>query len=136
VRLASFADSPSGVLVPIDGVHPRFGAWEHHAFVPHQLPPESPALTAATFNAVARCRAALAALDTSASLLPNPSLLRRPTLRREAQSTSALEGTYAPLEDVLAADEEEGTADDALREVLNYVRCAEHGFAWVGEGRR
>lgn len=103
--------------------------------MPHPLPDGSPALTAATFNTVSRCRAALASLDTSARLLPNPGLLRRPALRREAQSTSALEGTYAPLEDVLAADEEEGTADVALREVLNYVRCAEHAFAWVGEGR-
>lgn len=121
--------------MPIDGLHPRFGAWDHQAFVPHPLSGDSPDLTVGTFNAVARCRAALAALDTSASLLPNPGLLRRPTLRREAQSTSALEGTYAPLEDVLAADEEEGTTDDAMREVLNYVRCAEHAFAWVEEGR-
>ena len=28
--------------------------------------------------------------------LPNPDMLRRPTMRREAQSTSALEGTFEP----------------------------------------
>ena len=33
--------------------------------------------------------------------LPNPDMLRRPTMRREAQSTSALEGTFEPLETVL-----------------------------------
>lgn len=38
--------------------------------------------------------------------LPNPDMLRRPTMRREAQSTSALEGTFEPLETVLAQDYE------------------------------
>lgn len=40
--------------------------------------------------------------------LPNPDMLRRPTMRREAQSTSALEGTFEPLETVLAQDYEVG----------------------------
>jgi len=66
--------------------------------------------------------------------LPNPTLLRLPTLQREAQSTSALEGTYAPLADVLVADEDEPSTPE-LVEILNYVRAANHGFNWVGEGR-
>ena len=52
--------------------------------------------------------AALARLDGAALLIPSPGLLRIPTLTREAQSTSALEGTYAPFADVLAADLEDG----------------------------
>jgi hypothetical protein len=50
----------------------------------------------------------LARLDGAARLIPAPGLLRRPALRREAQSTSALEGTYAPFADVLAANSEDG----------------------------
>lgn len=130
-----FLDSPTGVLVPIDGHDPRFGAWEHVAFVPHPLPATTPQLTVTTFNAVANARAALAALDSSARRLPNPGLLRRPSLRREAQSTSALEGTYAPLPAVLAAAEGEEPDDAALREVLNYVWSAEYAFGWHAEGR-
>ena len=42
-------------------------------------------------------RARLAALDSTALHLADSPLFRYPTLRREAQSTSALEGTYAPL---------------------------------------
>lgn len=84
---------------------------------------------------MATARAALAALDSSARQLPNPGLLRRPTLRREAQSTSALEGTFAPLEDVLAADDDEESTNGNLREVLNYVRSAEYAFDWTAEGR-
>jgi Fic family protein len=130
-----FQKSPTGSLVSITGHDPRFGAWEHVGFVPDPLPVETPQLGVRTFNAVASARAALAALDSSARQLPNPGLLRRPALRREAQSTSALEGTYAPLEEVLAADQDEEPTSSSLREVLNYVRAAEHGFAWRADGR-
>jgi len=135
VRREMFLKTTTGVLVPIFGHHPRLGAWEHVAFVPDPLPDATPSLTAQTFNAVASARAALASLDSSARRLPNPGLLRRPTLRREAQSTSALEGTYAPLDAVLAEDEQQEQSDSSLREVLNYVRAAEHAFAWAAEGR-
>lgn len=48
--------------------------------------------------------------------LPNPRLFRQTTLRVEAQSTAALEGTYEPLARVLgAADDAE--KDPSLREV-------------------
>lgn len=57
-----------------------------------------------------------------------------PVLRREAQSTSALEGTYAPLAQVLTADDEEPTSAE-LVEILNYVRMANYGFRAVAEGR-
>lgn len=57
--------------------------------------------------------------------LPNPDMLRRPTMRREAQSTSALEGTFEPLETVLAQDYEVGEdksgLSESMREVLNYL---------------
>jgi hypothetical protein len=135
VQAERFSRSPSGVLVPIHAVDLRCGAWEHLAFAPHPLPQVTPELSVRTFNSVARARAALAALSSSARQLPNPGLLRRPTLRREAQSTSALEGTYAPLQDVLAADEEDEPEDANLREVMNFVRAAEHAFGWQAEGR-
>ena len=129
-----FINSPTGVLVPINGTDWR-GTWSHVAFLPHPLPDDSPLLSPTTFNAVAKARASLAALDVRASLLPNPALLRRPTLRIEAHSTSALEGTYAPLEDVLAADEDSEQPNAAMREILNYVAIAEQAFAWVADGR-
>ncbi len=120
--------------VEISGHDPRKGPWTHRAFRPAPLPRQSPLLQGSTYLAIADSRAALAALDSTARRLPNPTLLRRPTLRREAQATSALEGTYAPLSDVLTADEERpGSAD--LREILNYVQMANHAFGWIGDGR-
>lgn len=129
-----FRSSPSGSLVRIYGTDPRLGPWEHAAYVPNPLPDQTPLLSTRTNNAVASARAALAALDSSAAQLPNPGLLRRPTLRREAQSTSALEGTFAPLEEVLAADVDD-LSEGNLGEVLNYVRAADHAFAWLEDGR-
>lgn len=129
-----FVNSTGGDLVDIDGVDPAGGEWRHKAFVPAPLAGDMPALSQTTFMAVAEARAALAALDSTARRLPNPTLLRMPALRREAQSTSALEGTYAPLADVLIADDEEPSSAD-LVEILNYVNAANHGFAWMADGR-
>jgi len=126
-------DSP-GTLVTIRGSDPVLGEWEHKAFIPVPLGEDLPSLEPGTFLVVADARAALAALDTTARQLPNPTLLRLPTLRREAQSTSALEGTYAPLADVMIADEEEPPTAE-LAEILDYVRAANHAFDWVADGR-
>lgn len=127
---AAFTPHAPGELVPIAGTDPRTGPWAHVAFVPHPLPLESPNLSGLTYRVVANARAALAALDSTARQLPNPRLFRRPALQAEAQSTSALEGTYAPLADVLTADEERPPSQD-LREVLNYVTMANTAFRWL-----
>lgn len=132
--LSLFTDASPGVLVSIDGTDPRQGEWRHKAFVPHPLSNEAPPLSPGTHRAVANARAALATLDSTASHLPNPRLLRRPTLQAEAQSTSALEGTYAPLAAVLTADEERPPSSD-LREILNYVAMATYAFSALEEGR-
>lgn len=129
-----FGSASSGRLVRVHGLDPRTGPWEHVAFVPDPLAEAMPLLEPATYLQVAEARAALAALDSTARQLPNPRLLRHPSLRREAQSTSALEGTYAPLSDVLTADEDEPPSAN-LREIFNYIRTAEMAFAWQGEGR-
>lgn len=124
----------TGDLVPITGSDPSAGPWEHLAFAAHPLPDEEPGLSGATYRQVSRARAALATLDSTARQLRNPSLLRRPVLRREAQSTSALEGTYAPLSEVLSGDENAPATTD-LREIFNYVLMADQAFAWLADGR-
>lgn len=70
--------------------------------------------------------------------LSNPDMPRRPTMRREAQSTSALEGTFEPLETVLAQDYEVGEdksgLSESMREVLNYLDAAECGIGQIQSG--
>lgn len=126
--------SPIGSVVPISGFDQRTGEeYRHAAYLPAPLPTEV-VLSSATWTGVARAEVALARLDEASRQLPEPSLLRRPALRREAQSTSALEGTYAPIEDVLVPEvEERETLPLELRENLNYVVAAEEGFRWVAD---
>lgn len=102
--LSAFLPSARGVLVPIEGWDPRLGEqYEHQAFVPHPLP--SPALlSAVTYELIDKATSAVARLDQAVNSLPNPKLLNRPAIRREAQSTSALEGTFVAFTDVLEAD--------------------------------
>ncbi|MCM3848600.1 Fic family protein [Pseudonocardia sp. DR1-2] len=132
--LEAFTDASPGTLVPIKGTDVRHGEWVHSAFIPNPLTVESPRLSGRTYRVVADARAALAALDSTARQLPNPRLFRRPSLQAEAQSTSALEGTYAPLSEVLKADEERPPNVD-LREIFNYVAMADNAFRWVEDGR-
>jgi len=123
-----------GVLVPISGYDPRYREnYSYQAFLPHPLP-DRVELDGKTYQAVTAATAAVARLDQAAAGLPNPMLLARPTIRREAVSTSALEGTYAALSDVLEADLVAGEElSGALLEVINYVRAAEQAYDWVKE---
>ncbi len=129
-----FVNASTGSVVPIQGTDPKAGPWEHMAFVPAPLTEIGPpALSGKTYLAVANARAALAALDATARQLPNPQLLRRPTLQREAQSTSALEGTYAPLAEVLTAADDQPYGSN-MREILNYVSMASLAFSRTDSG--
>lgn len=131
-----FENSPIGSLVPISGVDGRFNIpYQHVAFVADPLGDE-PQLSGLTWHAVARARAALARLDQASRQVPNPRMFLRPTLRREAQSTSALEGTFAPLEQVLAADaSDEASRSKELSEVLNYINAATYAYDAIEQGR-
>ncbi len=132
--LDRFVAPETGDLVRITGSDPVTGPWEHRAFVPVPLPDTVPQLSVATWLQITRASEALARLDATATRLPNPRLLRAPVLRSEAQSTSALEGTHATLDEVLATDEDRPETE-ALTEILNYVTMAEHGYGWVEAGR-
>jgi len=138
VDLAAIAQSPIGQLIPINGIDPWRGKhYEHQAFLPDNLPErlEDLKLRPETWTVVVDAAAALAKLDQSGRQVRNPLLFRRPTLRREAQSTSALEGTHAAFTDLLEADLDEGrsTRSAEVREVLNYVQAAERAFEWIEE---
>ena len=132
--VSMFVDDTMGELVDITGSDPVTGSWQHKAFIPTPLGSDEPSISGGTYRMVAAAGRALAALDATAQQLPNPYLLRTPSLRREAQSTSALEGTYAPLREVLTADDD-APATAEMTEILNYVRMANSGFLWAQEGR-
>jgi Fic family protein len=134
VDVEALQASPIGQLIPISGTDGRSGQhYTYWAYLAEPLP-ESVELSSETWSAVARAEVSLARLDEAARQVPEPALLRRPALRREAQSTSALEGTFAPLEDILASEvEERAQLSLEMREILNYVVAAEEAFSWIGE---
>ncbi len=102
----------------------------YRAFYPDPLPPQlnwTPALVAALADA----SMLVGRLAGEGRRLPNPHVLIRPFIRREAVLSSRIEGTQATLGELLAV--EAGAAversPDDLREVGNYVKALEHGLA-------
>lgn len=130
--LTTLKESPIGQLVPITGTDGRTGEhYDSFAYLADPLP-DSIELSSSTWGIVARAEAALARLDQAARQVPSPELLRAPALRREAQSTSALEGTFAPFATVLESSlEERSQLSLAVLEILNYVAAAEQAFEWI-----
>ncbi|MDI2126936.1 Fic family protein [Yinghuangia seranimata] len=121
--------SPVGRLEPISGVDPSTGRdWQYWAFVPTPLPSEPP-LNLSAIHAATEAGMEVARLDQAATQLPNAEILVRPIVRREAVSTSALEGTYATFDEVLEADFiDESRQSAEQREVHNYVRATEQAM--------
>lgn len=129
-------DSPIGTLIPISGFDARTGKeYEHFAFAPVPLPdPTSLSLDGSTWTGISRAESALARLDEAGHQVPDAALLRRPAIRREAQSTSALEGTYAPIETVLESElGDRSSMSSTVYEILNYVVAAEYAFDWIAD---
>src|SRR5664280_3477794 len=101
----------------------------YSAFIPDPLPPTLN-WTAALVGALSEADRAIGRLAGEGSRLPNPHLLIRPFIRREAVLSSRIEGTQATLGELLSA--EAGAAlersPDDLREVANYVAALEYGI--------
>lgn len=101
----------------------------YRAFVPDSLPPETP-WTPELVRALSDADRTIGRLAGEGGRLPNPHLLIRPFVRREAVLSSRIEGTQATLGELLAAEAgaavERSPAD--LREVGNYVVALEHGI--------
>ena len=102
----------------------------YSAFVPAPLPPEFD-WTAKLIGALSDADRLVGRLAGEGGRLPNPHILIRPFVRREAVLSSKIEGTQATLGELLAA--EAGAAVDRspedLREVGNYVVALEHGIS-------
>lgn len=91
----SFTEKKTGTLQKLTGEYQsRYGLihYETYSFTPDPLGDEYPELSQKAVGAITRASMALARLSELGDGIPNPDLLRRPTMRREAQSTSALEG--------------------------------------------
>jgi Fic family protein len=100
--LDRLALSPVGQLVPVRGTDARHGAFAYFAFLAAPLP-DDVQLTSSTWTAIADATAAVSRLQQACLQLPDPRLLIKPALWREALDTSALEGTDGVLRELLEA---------------------------------
>lgn len=132
VDISKLENSPIGQLVAINGPAHRMGdEHEYSAFLPNPLPDEVD-LSNETWNGLIRASSELAVLKELCNFLPNPRLLTVPALLKEAQATSALEGTYGELSDVLEARLPGFTEKSPeIIEIGGYSEMAEHAFEWV-----
>jgi Fic family protein len=122
-----------GRLEPITWYdHAKKAQLKHYAFVPAPLPTQV-TLPQSVYKTLTEAERALGALEASVRQLPNPGLLVRPAVTREAISTSALEGTYAPFAEVLEAEYAEANQSAEVREVRNYVSAALDGLKLIKE---
>lgn len=118
---ADFTEDSPGRLVRI----PEGG----HAFVPHPLPLNF-SLDLETVHLLSEASRNLGELQGLAQSLPNPHLLVGPFLRREAQLSSRIEGTYATQEEVAIFDADPVAQPEKsdVREVSNYIAAVEYGL--------
>lgn len=129
---SKFVDPAMGKLVPVSGVNIRRNEeYNHFAFVPAPLPYEIQ-LENKTHNLVSKASMAVGRLQECVKRLPNPEMLLRPSIAREAKSTSALEGTYAPLQEILEGDYlQDSQLSNAVREIRNYIKAADQGLELI-----
>jgi len=106
----------------------------YQAYMPEPLPPRL-AWSDGLAAVLSRADLTIGRLAGEGRRLPNPHLLIRPFVRREAVLSSRIEGTQATLGELLAAEAgaavERSPAD--LREVANYVAALEHGVARLSD---
>ncbi|MDA3039902.1 MAG: Fic family protein [Actinomycetota bacterium] len=136
--MSPLQDSPIGSVMAVSGHDARFGEdYDAEAFIPADLPAQVD-LPNSVWMTVSEAMTELGRLDAAASLIPNPQLVTRIATRREAIGTSALEGTYAELTELFAAEllpfhEQESEVAPNVREVMNYARAADSAYSWIAD---
>ena len=103
-------------------------------FVPDPLPPTLEC-TLSLMKALSEADCRIGRLAGEGRRLPNPHVLVRPFVRREAVDSSRIEGTQATLGELLAAEAGAAVERSAgeLREVGNYVLALETGIRGAGK---
>jgi Fic family protein len=131
MNLDHFRNSPSGRLVKA-GQRPH----DYWTFVPNPLPPEL-SIDLDLLQKLSTADRALGELAGLGRAIPNPHLLIRPFIRREAVLSSRIEGTQADIADLYAYEagqlplpglKQVAAPEADVQEVLNYVRALEYGI--------
>ena len=125
-----FRNSTSGRIVKA-----RYNNEDYWAFVPNPLPP-SIIPDMELMQALSDAATSLGELSGLGRNIPNPQLLIRPFIRREAALSSRIEGTQADVVDVYAYEAGQPSLpglkspvpEADVKEVVNYVQALEYGL--------
>ncbi len=119
-----FSEAMTGHLVPTP--------YDVQAFVPNALPPSLDMAELAM--PLAEAMQAVGELSGASRRLLNPYILVAPLQRREALTSSAMEGTFTTDDDLLLADAGiDESADQASIEVRNYLRALNESLRMLQE---
>ena len=104
------------------------------AYVPNPLPPKIE-MDWELVGLLSKADSKLGELSGAGQRLPNPHLLIRPFIRREAVTSSRIENTQSGLDDLFffEADETEPHPVSDVKEIFNYVRAMEYGIKRLEE---
>lgn len=119
-------ENRSGMKVKIGS-----GQSEYHCFVPSPLPPTNPSLhyDDEMIFLISEANRYIGRLDEVTDTLISPSFFIYMYARKEAASSSQIEGTIATFSDLIKA--EAGMSDevpDDVKEIENYVKATRYGF--------
>ncbi|HMR34575.1 MAG TPA: Fic family protein, partial [Geminicoccus sp.] len=106
------------------------------AYLPPPLPPDPPLDLQRLLRLLDRANQAVGRLDGLTTILPDPALLIRLYVRKEALLSSQIEGTQSSLADLLLfeLDETPVVPVEDVEEVSSYVAAMNHGLRRIGEG--
>lgn len=113
MKLEDFSNPAGQIIKTLEG---------HRAFLPNPLPPSINIV--ALLTPIGESIQLLGELKGAARRTENPYILIEPLQRREALTTSAMEGTHTSIESLVL--EEEGLAtskNEDVKETLNYIRA-------------
>ncbi len=102
------------------------------AFDPDPLPPDLD--RSALFDAYGAAMAGIGSLNAKIVQIANPNLVIQPLQRREALTSSSMEGTYSTSDELALLEAgAEDTASTDTREVRNYVSALTHAVGMMDE---
>lgn len=125
-------DAASYRSTPFGRAHRTPGRHGYIAFFPAPIP-RTIELPASTVTLLADAESALGRLAAIGGMLPNPELLVRPYLLREAVFSTRIEGTRATIGEVLDVDAAGTSAGADVEEVVNYVEAMRWGVSRLDE---
>ncbi len=126
MEMAAYASTPFGEPRRMPGRH------GYVAYFPAPVP-RTIELPVPMIRLLADAEASLGRLAGVGQLVPNPHLLIRPYLLREALSSTRIEGTQASLADVFEAQASGEPPSADVEEVLNYIDALEWGLGQLGK---